>query len=249
MRKLFLLSITATLIIFSSCKKDPENYEMASLSDYYPTIVGKYVVYKLDSLTYVNFGAKDTTISYQVKHYVDALITDNLGRPAYRIIRSIRKLPTDPWMPDNTFMAVVTDNAVEFTENNLRYIKLKRPIRDGFSWRGNSYIDTKSLNSDFKYLDEWDYTYDSVNVKTTVGAYTLDSTLKVVQKEDEILGNPSDPNAFSERNYSWEKYAKGIGLVYRKFLHSEYQPPTTPGANGKYALGSYGITMTMIDHN
>lgn len=248
MRKQFLLLITVSVVLFSSCTKDNEELQTTPVSDYYPLQVGKYVTYQLDSLRYINFGTKDTTISYQVKHVVDGQTTDALGRPAYRIIRYIRKDATKPWNPDNTFMAVPTDFAIEFIENNLRYLKLKAPIRNGFSWKGNSYIDAYSLNSDLKYLADWDYTYDSVDNKITLGAISLDSTLKVAQR-DEVIGAPGVPTAYSEINIGIEKYAKHIGLVYRKFLHSEYQPPTTPGGNGKYSDFSYGVTMTMIDHN
>ena len=248
MRKVLLALLIGFVVLFSACSKTTDDYEMAALSDYYPMVVGKYVTYKLDSLKYTNFGTTETIITYQAKYYVDAQITDGLCRPAYRIIRSIRKTAVDTWMPDATFMVVPVDNTVEFIENNLRYIKLKRPIRNEYSWKGNSYIDTYSINSDLKYMDDWDYTYDSVNVSSTVGAFTLDSTLKVNQ-QDEIIGNPADPAAYSERNISYEKYAKNIGLVYRKFLHSEYQPSTTGGGPGKYSDFSYGITLTMIDHN
>ena len=61
-----------------------------------------------------------------------------------------------------------------------------------------------------------------------------------------MIGNPGDPNSYSEINNGSEKYAKGIGMVYRDFLHVEYQPPT-PG-RGAYRLG-YGVRLTMIDHN
>ncbi len=245
MRKVFLLLTIAAALIFNACKKSTDVLAVASVSEYYPLQVGKYISYNLDSTIFVNFGTKDTVINYQVKHQVDALITDNLGRPAYRIIRYIRKTAANPWVPDNTFMAVQTDFSVEFIENNMRFLKLKGPIRDGYSWKGNSYIDTYSLNSPVKYLDDWDYTYDSTNVKQKIGTYTLDSTLKVAQR-DEIIGNPSDINSYSEINYGAEKYAKGLGLVYRNFLHIEYQPPT-PGRGG-YRQG-YGVKMTMIDHN
>jgi hypothetical protein len=180
-----------------------------------------------------------------VKHEIDAQITDNLGRPAYRIIRYIRKTAANPWTPDNTFMAVLANHSFEFVENNMRFLKLKEPIRDAYSWKGNSYIDTYSLNSTVKYLDDWDYTYDSTNVPLTFGAFTLDSTLKVEQR-DEVIGNPSDINSYHEINFGMEKYAKGIGLIYREFLHVEYQPPT-PGRAG-YKQG-YGVKLVMIDHN
>ena len=245
MRKLFFLITIASAVLFASCKKSTDVLAIASVNDYAPFTVGKYITYNLDSTVFINFGTKDTLVKYQVKLVVDARITDNLGRPAYRIIRYIRKTSANPWNPDNTFMAVPTDFAMEFVENNMRFLKLKAPVRDGFSWKGNSYIDTYSLNSNVKYLDDWDYIYDSVNVKKTVGTFTLDSTLHVAQR-DEVIGKPSDPNSYSERNFGAEDYAKGIGLVYRNFLHIEYQP-ARPGV-GAYRVG-YGVKMTMIDHN
>jgi hypothetical protein len=245
MRKVFLSAIIISSVIFSSCNKDAEVLDLPAINDYYPLQVGKYVTYSLDSTVFINFGTKDTIIKYQVKHQVDGTLTDNLGRPAYRITRYIRNTAANPWVPDNTFMAVPTDFAMEFIENNMRFLKLKGPIRDAFSWKGNSYIDTYSLNSNVKYLDDWNYTYEEVNIGQVVGTFTLDSTLNVSQR-DEIIGNPNDPNSYSEINFGAEKYAKGIGLVYRNFLHVEYQPPT-PGRSG-YRLG-YGVKMTMIDHN
>jgi len=245
MRKSFLLLTVASAVIFNSCTKDPEIFISESVTDYSPLATGKYITYNLDSTVFINFGTKDTVISYQVKLEVDALITDNLGRPAYRIIRYIRKTAANGWVADNTFMAIPTEFTLEFVENNNRFIKLKEPIRDGYTWKGNSYIDTYSLNSEVKYLDDWDYTYDSVGVTTTLGTLIIDSTLKIAQR-DEIIGNPSDPNSYSEINYGAEKYAKGIGLIYRNFLHIEYQPPT-PGRGG-YRQG-YGVKLTMIDHN
>ena len=245
MRKQFLFLAIITVVFLSACKKSTDVLETAAVSEYAPLLVGKYISYNLDSSLYINFGTKDTVISYQVKHQIDAQITDNLGRPAYRITRYIRKTAANAWVPDNTFMAVPTDFTMEFIENNLRFLKLKGPIRNGYSWKGNSYIDTYSINSPVRYLADWDYTYDSVNVKQTIGAFTLDSTLKVAQR-DEVIGNPADPNSYHEINFGAEKYAKGIGLVYRKFLHVEYQPPT-PGRGG-YKQG-YGVKLTMIDHN
>lgn len=245
MRKVSLLLIIVSSVIFTSCNKDAEVLAVASISDYYPLQVGKYITYNLDSTVFINFGTKDTVIKYQVKHEVDAKITDNLGRPAYRIIRYIRKTAANAWVPDNTFMAVPTDFSMEFVENNMRFLKLKGPIREAFIWKGNAYIDTYSLNSNVKYLDDWDYTYEDVNMKQTIGAFSLDSTLNVNQC-NEVIGNPADVNSYNERNVGFETYGKGIGMVYRNFLHIEYQPPR-PGV-GAYRVG-YGVQMTMIDHN
>ena len=245
MKKWSLFGCLVLILALVSCKKSSETFQTELLTDYAPMEVGKYITYRLDSFVFINFGQRDTTISYQVKFQVDAEITDNLGRPAHRILRFIRKDASQAWTPDNTFMAVHTGNSFEFIENNMRFLKLRLPIRAGNSWKGNSFIDTYSLNSNVKFLDDWDYMYDSIHAPLSIGSFNLDSTLKVDQR-DEIIGNPTDPNAYSEINYGSERYAKGIGLVYRRFLHQEYQPPT-PGTSG-YKVG-YGVTMTMIDHN
>jgi hypothetical protein len=246
MRRFAFFILTTATVFFASCDKTTEQLDFPKLDDYYPLTVGKYITYKIDSAIFLNFGTKDTVRSYEVKHVVDAQVTDALGRAAYRIIRYIRKTPANAWVPDNTFMAIPTGNAVEFVENNFRFIKLKDIIKDGFSWKGNSFIDTYSINSNVKYLDDWDYTYDSLNVPVKLSpTLTVDNTIRVLQR-DETINNPADPNVYSEKNLGIEKYAKGIGLVYRVFYHREYQPPT-PGSGG-FKTG-YGVTLTMIDHN
>ena len=247
MKRIILLAGIVTVLALSACEKQSEEFTTPAIEDYSPTVVGKYITYKLDSFKYLPFSLKDTTVTYQVKHVVDALITDNLGRPSYRIIRYIRKTSQNTWLPDNSFTTVNTGNSLEFIENNQRFLKLKLPIKDGYTWKGNSYIDTYSLNSTVRYLDDWDYVYEDLYKPLTIGSITLDNTVKVNQR-DEIIGNPADVNSYSEKNFGAEIYAKGIGMVYRKFLHTEYQPPT-PGTPGSYVDGSYGITLTMIDHN
>jgi hypothetical protein len=248
MAKKILLPAFIAVILFSACKKDPETLGTAPISDYVPLEVGKYITYQLDSVRYIPFTLQQITIRYQAKFIVDAQVTDNLGRPAYRIVRQIRSNPTDAWVNDNSFTAVLGDESYEFVDNNLRFLKLRGPVKDGFTWKGNSYINTTSQYSDFTYLDGWDYMFDSVAAPLTLGAINLDNTVKIAQR-DNIDGNPDDPSSYSGINYGVEYYAKGIGLVYKRFFHSEYQPPTTPGPIGSYTQDSKGFTLTMIDHN
>jgi hypothetical protein len=246
MKQFCLLTLFATVLLIGSCKKSSETLDTPPLSDYYPLQPGKYITYQLDSTVFINFGTVQVTRSYQVKHFVDAEITDNLGRPAYRIIRSIRTDDTQPWVTDATFMAVTLQNSIEFIENNLRFIKLHQPIRNGFTWKGNEYIDTYTPSTGLRYLDNWDYIYDGVGTQENINGHSL-KTITVKQR-DEIIGNPVDPQSYSEVNYSVEKYAEGIGLVYKTFLHTEYQPEVGQPF-GYYSDGSYGITLTLIDYN
>ena len=243
----YIIGLFFITLFFISCKKENDIYTTESINDYYPLQVGKYITYDLDSTVFVNFGQEDTIVSYQVQDRVDAQITDNLGRPAYRIIRYIRQDTSQDWTPNNTFMAVPTQNSIEYVENNLRFLKLELPIKEGFTWKGNSYIDTYSVNSELQYLDDWDYTYDSIDVPLTINSLTIDSTIKVAER-DEFLGqDPSIPGTqYAEKTYALEKYGKGIGLIYREFLHWEYQGGQT-GVPG-YFVG-YGVKLSITDHN
>lgn len=244
MKNLSIITLLAAWIFLGSCDKKDENIKTASLSTYFPATVGKFITYRLDSAVFGSFGSSAEVRSYEVKYLTEAEITDNLGRKAFRIIRFIRPIAGSAWTPDASFMAVNDSTRAEFIENNMRYIKLVLPIKNGVSWKGNSFIDTYSLNSTVRYLDDWDYTYDSVGNPLSVGNFFFDNTIKVNQR-DEVIGNPDDPLSYSEINLSYEKYAAGVGMIYRRFFHSEYQP----GNGGFFAEGSYGVTYTVIDYN
>src|SRR5215218_3542026 len=128
----FIIVLTICVLCCSCKKKDP--FTSASLRDYYPLQVGKYITYDLDSTVFVAFGVRDTVISYQVQDRIDAQITDNNGKATYRVIRFIRKDETQQWSANNTFMVVPGENAIDLIENNLRFQKLKLPVSEGFSW-------------------------------------------------------------------------------------------------------------------
>ncbi len=235
---------------FFSCKKQSEIYSTENINDYFPLQPGKYIIYNLDSTVYINFGQEDTVISYQAKDVVDSQITDNLGRRAFRIFRYLRQDSSQDWTPDNTFIAVPTGNSIEYDENNERFLKLEMPIKQDFSWKGNSYIspsvyDSYDFASDF--ISDWDYVYDSIDAPLTINSLSFDSTIKVNERDDLTGSDPPDPGtAYAERTYAVEKYAKGVGLIYREFLHWEYQgaesgvPPSYKG---------FGIKLSIIDHN
>src|SRR6187397_1498439 len=98
--RLVLLAFASSL--FFSCN-EKEDFTTEALADYMPLSVGKFITYRIDSMVFTNFGRSTEIHKYQVKHQVDALITDNLGRPTYRIFRFIRDTAgTQPWQPAGT---------------------------------------------------------------------------------------------------------------------------------------------------
>ena len=242
-----IVSLLFIVILFTACKKESEEFKTIPISDYAPLTVGKYVTYSLDSLVYINFGATEAHRFYEVKYLTADSLTDILGRKAFRIVRYIRTLPNGTFTPDNTFLAVNTGTTFEFTENNLRYLKLTQPIKNDRSWKGNSAIDVTSVGSDLQYLADWDYTYSDVEQPKKVGTFSLSNTITINQRDESVnlpvipAGQPNQTNIAS-KDFSKEIYAKGIGLVQKEFVHFEYQL-AFPGYIG------YGVKLVMVDHN
>ncbi len=250
----FCLLAIGIVTLFSCNKK--EEYVSDKLSDYVPLTPGKYITYRLDSMVFTNFGRTTEVHRYQVKNVIDALITDNLGRPSYRVFRYLRdSLGTTPWQPAGTFFITALADQLELIEDNLRFIKLHLPIKDAFSWKGNKYLPSGvnapywelfDFNNDDN-MESWDYYYDGVPASFSYRSNNY-SNVQTVEEADETFNVPiTIPTAYAARTRAVEKYSKNIGLVYREYELWEYQPNTGNPA-GPFKTG-FGITMWMIDHN
>jgi hypothetical protein len=248
----FFLLAAAIFTLFSCNKKD--EYITDKPTDYIQLTPGKYITYRLDSMVFRGFGTITEIHKYQVRHVIDALITDNLGRPSYRVFVYIRdSAGLQPWQPSgNTYFITALDNQVELIENNLRFIKMHAPVKDGYSWKGNTYLPSVvkgpydplfSFNNDDNMYD-WDYYYDGNPSSFSYRGLNY-SNVQSVEEVNESANYPiTCANCYAYRSRAVEKYAKNIGLVYREYELWDYQ---TNGAV-PYKTG-FGITMWMIDHN
>src|ERR1700676_4818833 len=215
---------TLTILIFILCGCKKGNPLITDTpADYHPMHVGNYIIYRMDSLKFINVGSQDTLISYHAKEVVDDSITDNLGRPSYRVIRYLSDTTeTSEWVPSIAYLVTPLKGSVEVVENNLRYLKMVTPVQDGISWLGNAYIDTKSDTSVLTYMDGWNYTYANTGLPYDVLAGTIPHTVRV--NEADFTSSSSD-GSFIKTVYSAEIYGKNIGLIYKRFLYSLYQSP------------------------
>ena len=237
---------TLTILIFILCGCKKGNPLITDTpADYHPMHVGNYIIYRMDSLKFINVGSQDTLISYHAKEVVDDSITDNLGRPSYRVIRYLSDTTeTSEWVPSIAYLVTPLKGSVEVVENNLRFIKLVTPVQDGISWLGNAYIDTKSDISTVPYMDGWHYVYSNTGLPFDVLAGTIPVTV-TVKEANEITG--LGDGSYTQTIYSAEVYGKNIGCIYKKFLYSVYQSP-----NVQYPAGAtigYGLTFNMVSHN
>ena len=241
------------LFIFISCKKQTEVYSSEPISDYLPVEVGRYITYRIDSTVFTNQGRNEEVHKYQVKHEVEKLIEDNLGRPSYRIIQYLSdSTGTQPWVPIGTYFITPLSDQVEVIEDNLRFVKLHLPIKVNYSWQGNSHLSSNPYNTLYSFsnddnMTDWTYTYDLFEPVASIEGQSVNDVYTIFHVDEALNAPVTDPSSYGARNYSLEKYAKDIGLVYKDYILWEYQP-NTGGSGGGYKVG-FGIKMWMIDHN
>ena len=189
--------------MLSSCKKKTEDATSVLGLDYYPTNIGKFVVYDVDSIVYNDLSLDTITYKYRIKERLVENFTDNEGRQAIRLERYIKMYnpnkPYDsiPYTIKEAWMINADDKKVQVVESNLRYTKMIFPVAQTATWDGNA-------NNN---LGQMMYTYSVIDKTETINGVSLSNVLTVKQRDDRTL--------ISVQYYS-EKYAKGVGLVYRE---------------------------------
>jgi hypothetical protein len=244
MRSIVVVGILLVLLL-GACQKQTIELNFEPLESYFPIKKGTVLTYRLDSTSYTGVNNAKSVNSYFIRDVFDSSITDNLGKTTFIYKRSIRsKLDTTKWDLLTTYRIAIDSSKLYITENNLRFIKMVSPIREGITWKGNSFINTNE-NTGLAYYENWDYTYGKLNESLTINNIPIASTLSVYQKNDTI-GNLNDKKQYSSILLSKEVYAKEIGLVYKEFLKETWQPPNSNNPNGYFEKDSYGIKLTIV---
>jgi hypothetical protein len=257
------LSLFAAMgILIFSCNKKADvvdaDYQKERLTELImPLEKGKYITYRVDSTVFTSFGRQTEIHSYLIKHVVDTVITDNLGRPGYRVYTYLSdSAGTQPWQPNGSYLITLLDDHVEVTEDNLRVIKIVVPVRDGTKWKGNTYLPEDPYGSEYNFsnddnMGDWEFYFDgplqpslSVQDQTYNDVYTI--------TENDEIDPVVDSSDYGSVSISREMYSKNVGLVFRELTLWEQQP--NPSGNppnityDPFKVG-FGIKMWMVDHN
>lgn len=257
MKKRFTLlqwfSCLALLAILIGCEKKTDDTQYDQPTDYLQLEIGKYITYRLDSTRFANFGLDEVIASYQAKDVVEGTYTDALNRPTWRIQRYLRDINSTneaDWQANIAYEVIKGENTIEVNENNLRFIKLQGPVKEGHSWMGNGYLPDEPY-SQYEFsitegMEFWEYTYEEFGV-TEMNGKTYDNTITVTQINDSTDIPVIDPYRPGSKTVWIEKYAKNIGLIYRDVAIWEYQPPVGSEPQGKKV--GFGIRLSILDHN
>ena len=198
----FLLGL---ILVLQACKKEEITNTGIHGLNYYPLTLGKYVIYDVDSTVYTQLPKDTLYYKYRIKEKLADTYTDNEGRTAYRLERYSKVynplIPYDsmPWQIKEVWMVNAGNMHVQVLENNVRYTKLIFPVSTNTSWNGNA----------SNTLGEKIYTYEYSDEPESINTLQL-TTLKVLQNNF-ITSISHDVES--------EKYALGIGLIYKQKEH------------------------------
>ena len=127
------------LLLTLACKKEKKAEAVDLGYTYFPTEIGQYVIYQVDSISYNDFfnPVKIDTTHFQLKELVQSHFTDNEGRESDRLERYVRKNDSLPWVLRDVWYQTRTSTKAEKVEENVRFVKLIFPVEVNQKWNGN----------------------------------------------------------------------------------------------------------------
>jgi len=250
--------------LFFSCKKNnsPRNLSILLGENYFPLEIGKYIVYELDTISWVAQPGmdcvylKDTSHSFLKEEIIDTYI-DNEGNDNFILERYIRFDINEDWRIKDVWNISKSDARIERVEENIRFIKLTFPVEEGIRWNGNAFVDpniSTSFNGNaIDVYDYWDsdYYYSNVDQSEQIGDLSLDSITTIIQSDN------ANVQQYNYR-YAVEKYARNIGLVYKEMqildhnccgFHPDTLQPCLDLPWEDKAERGFKLVQKIIDHN
>ncbi|HMQ46899.1 MAG TPA: hypothetical protein PKA00_05360 [Saprospiraceae bacterium] len=211
----FLLIVCMLVGFVWACnKQQTEDYPIDYGYDYFPLAVGTEYIYQVDSIVYkpvIGGIQADSSTTFVRELTVDSLL-DESGKAWYRVEQYQRKQDTLPWQITRVLMLRRNEAEAIRTEENLRFIKLRFPIKANESWDGNAAFDASRdfavSGENMAIFKNWNYLVLESNGTYQEGAINLDEVITVQNADNENL---------IERRSAVERYARGVGLVYREW--------------------------------
>ena len=153
-----------------------------------------------------------------------------------------RHFDGDMWQKEGAVLYIrVSGDSLMVTQDGNKYVKLKFPIVNSFSWPGNELVD---VNYPYNtYLSNWTYTYAYQGLSFNNDLHKFDNTVTVLE-DDESINYPYTNTAIvGYRTYAKEVYAYNVGMIYKEWTHFTLSSSSFGCPSG------YTVVMRAVDHN
>ncbi len=215
-RTMRTLSLFLLVVLLFSCSDEKEDFELDMGHDYFPLEIGQNRYYEADSLTFrpAPAGIQVDSQHYFIREEVVDTFRDAGDELRYRIHRYERASEALPWRLRKALAASRTDRQAILLEDNLPFVKLIFPLRTGQSWDGNRLFADEDLRlrvagEVLEVFKEWHSEAVEVGSPSNAGSQIYDDVATVLHANFETV---VDIRRVEER------YARGVGLVYREML-------------------------------
>jgi len=205
-------------VLFAACNKEQDLSTIDLGYAFFPAEVGSFIIYDVDSVFY---GSATSTYHYQVMEELTGAFVDDEGQDAVYVERSYRNAPSGPWLLMDVWTQRRTPTTAEKVEENMRYIKMKFPVKDGDTWNGNG----------FNNFAAQQYKFKDLNAFKDVGVLQFEKTVTVEEKNNVNL---------IDQEIFYEIYAPGIGMVSRRACDISYSAGAPSGFDVIYSAVLYG---------
>ncbi|MCK5823409.1 MAG: hypothetical protein KAG95_05355 [Bacteroidales bacterium] len=196
------LLFLSLIFLLSACEENTLNVDKSLANDYqyFPLTIGSWVIYDVEDINIDEPSDVFDTSRYQIKEIVVSSFTDETESETFCINRYIKQDLSSLWQIKDVWTAQLINNTAQRVEENIRYVKLSFPLKMNKTWNGNLYNMLDTLN-------EFNYELTQLHINEVINDISFDSVLMVTQISDTSL---------IHKDYSIEKYAKNIGLVFKK---------------------------------
>ena len=193
-----------------------------SKASFYPTKKDKFIIYSYEEFNHDAFNSSTDTTTYWIKETIETPFIDQEKDSSYQLRIDYSYDEGLNWEFQYYAVIKVDNYSLERSDLDVKRIKLSFPVKDNKSW------DVNMLNS-----QETQYGF----YQNTDGLYRIKDSLF----SETVIVNLGDQEDIIFTIFEEEVYARGIGLILRKFRDIETQP-------GKYKDG-IEYTKTIIRSN
>lgn len=219
-KELFTVLLLFAILLFSNCEDEIATPRVDRGYDYFPLELGTEWNYLMDSIV---LRPQIGSIFYDsVRLAVRETLVDTLrdleNNLWYRGERYDRRADSTNWRFRQTFLLRTDEERAYRREDNLEFIKMVFPLRDDQNWDGHVAFDAfreiEVAGQPIQIYVDWNYRYLGIDEAGTIVDNSYDQLTTVEGADYENLLN---------RRLAIERYAKGIGLVYRELEIFETQ--------------------------
>ncbi|MCB0629436.1 MAG: hypothetical protein R2824_18310 [Saprospiraceae bacterium] len=211
--RLFLGLVLVGTLLAACSKSNLEDFDLQLGYEYFPLEVGQSRTYAVDSIIYdpaqlVN--RIDTLSGFLREDIVDTLQSVS-GDVIYRIERYYRRDESQNWQIHSVVTSSRDEEEAVFTENNLRFLKLRFPLKTDAEWKGTAYFpedtEVEVAGESLEFYKDWN---------TKVLERRENYALEAASYSDVYLLELANFENLIEYRYGLEAYAPGKGLIYQE---------------------------------